>query len=160
MNNRFSACQTIKEAKLLYHQLLKSNHPDLGGSEEETKRIVSEFEDYCRFYMSSAFDDFNENSEFNAKGNSRVFGDILAKACEFNCRIEIIGYWIYAFESYEVRNQLKNLGFFFSKKHKAWIYNGGKKRRVYSRLTTDKIRSIHGSELIREKEEASQIAAH
>ena len=160
MNNRFSDCETIKEAKTLYHKLLKENHPDLGGDEEITKVIVAEFEEYCTFYMNTAFEDFAKERGFEPSGDSHVFAEILAKVMRFNCRIEIIGIWIYAFESYEYRNELAKLGFFLSRKHSAYIYNGKiKRKKSYTKMTTDDVRSTHGSEVMREKEEPVAITA-
>jgi len=158
MANRFRECENMKTAKTLYRDLLKKNHPDVGGSEEVTKEIVAEFEEYCLFYMGDAFDAFAKERGFDANGDPRVFADILAKISKFNIRIEIMGIWIYAFESFDYKDELKDLGFFFSKKHSAWIYNGGPKLRRRSRFTTNDVRKMHGSEVIREKDDVKKLA--
>ena len=118
------------------------------------KAIIAAFEDFCAGAMGAAF------SGSSASGvDVDTFSEILARACELNCRIEIIGYWIWAFDSYDVRSELGALGFRFSRKHRGWYYNGGALRKSYSKLSTDAIRGIHGSELIREKSTDKQITA-
>jgi len=158
--NYFSGCQSIEEAKTLYRELLKANHPDLGGSEEETKKIIASFEVFCRNYMNSAFSDYADSTGNSVHADSDFFGDILAKILSFNIRVEVIGYWIYAFESYEYRNELKELGFWFSGKHKAWVYSGTVKSKYRTRMNLDQIRTHHGYELIKEKEERLSITAN
>jgi len=86
-----------------------------------------------------------------------LFQAMIRKIMDFNVRIEIIGYWIYAFDSYGYRKELKDLGFWFSKKHKAWVFSGGKKLRTSTRLSTDEVRGIHGSEVIRDREAVLSI---
>lgn len=71
--------------------------------------------------------------------------DILKKIIDFDCEIEIIGYWIYCFKSFAVKDALKDLGFWFSSKHRAWVFSGGKKTRFYSKKTLDEIRAEKGS---------------
>jgi hypothetical protein len=93
---------------------------------------------------------------------------VLQKIINFDCEIEIIkrgtfglrprlrlGCWIYCFNSKEVREQLKELGFWFSGKHKAWIYSGRPKRLRAGKETLDEIRAKKGSKKI-EKEEQEE----
>lgn len=67
-------------------------------------------------------------------------------------RIEIIGQWIWCFESYEYKEQLKALDFWFSKSKKAWVYSGSKKKLIKTRNKLADIRKKYGSEIVRNKE--------
>ena len=72
----------------------------------------------------------------------------MKKIIDFDCDIEIIGYWIYCFRSYEIREALKEMGFWFSSKHKAWVFSGGAKTRYCSKKSLDEIRAEKGSQKV------------
>ena len=116
---------------------------------------IDDFEQYAAGFINAAFDDFENVRGYRPSTNSSFFADILAKVCRFNVHVEIIGFWIYAFESYEYRQELAELGFWFSKKHKAWVFSGRKKANIRSKLTTDDVRNAHGYEVIRDRDEDS-----
>jgi len=159
MKNWFEDVKTVDEAKKVYRKLAMEHHPDQGGNEETFKEIYSQFERVLEIFMHSAFNSFEEKRGFEAKGNVNVFADILKKVMEFNVTIEIIGYWIYAFDSYEVKDQLKEMGFWFSKKHRAWVYSGAPKVKRATRMTLSDIRVNRGSQIVKEKEKRQQIAS-
>lgn len=54
--------------------------------------------------------------------------EILEKIKDYNMKIEVIGSWIWCFNSYEYKDQLKELGFWYSGSKKAWVYNGQQKK--------------------------------
>lgn len=83
-----------------------------------------------------------------------TFAETLEKVVDFNMSIEIIGQWIWCFDSYEYREQLKDLGFWYTASKKAWVYNGERKKFVRSHNKIDDLRKKWGSEQIREREEA------
>jgi hypothetical protein len=151
----FDSPLTLDEAKKIYWKAAQVCHPDHSGSEEDFKDLNSQFQAYCRRAMKFAFGEVGD--EKTGTHNAGSFADILAQAMRLNCRIEIIGFWIYAFDSLSVKDQLKDLGFWFSGKHKAWIYSGSVKRRIHTRLSTDDNRSRWGCEVLREKEEATAL---
>jgi hypothetical protein len=80
------------------------------------------------------------------------FQEGLKAIINLDCEIEIIGYWIYRFRSFAVHEKLKKLEFWFSSKHRAWVYSGSKKKQYASRQTLDEIRVEKGSQKV-EKEE-------
>lgn len=85
---------------------------------------------------------------------SDMYADTLNKIIDFNMNIEVIGQWIWCFDSYEYRDRLKGLGFWYSASKKAWVFSGGKKRMVRSHNKMDDIRNKFGSERVKEKDEA------
>jgi hypothetical protein len=154
----FSHCQSVEEAKKLYRELLMRYHPDHAGPEGEavTKEIIARFNAFLNGFMSHSFHAYYEDKEWKPKEEAVYpFQEILQKIIHLDCEIEIIGFWIYCFKSYEVRDTLKELGFWFSSKHTAWVYSGRAKRHVASRESLDEIRARKGSQKI-EKEEQEQ----
>ena len=81
------------------------------------------------------------------------FAETLDKIIDFNMSIEIIGQWIWCLDSYEYKEQLKELGFWYSSSKKAWVFNGRPKRNLKSRNKLNDIRKKWGSEIVKTKEE-------
>jgi hypothetical protein len=150
----FNSCENIEELKAEYRRLVKIHHPDAGGDEKTMKIVNNEFHNAIDNVLCASFSVWKENnSDREFSFDKEVFGDILRKIVEWNITIEIIGYWIYVFNSFEYRNELKEFGFWFSKKHKAWVYSGGKKIRIRTSFTTNDIRNMHGSQIVRSTKE-------
>lgn len=155
-NKYFTTDLSLDEGKSLFRKLVKENHPDIGGSASVTAEIIECFEQFCKWCMAGAFTSAGDTK--TADFSATVFSDMLAEVMKMNCRVELIGFWIYCFDAFEVKDQLKEMGFWFSGKHKAWIYNGGAKVNRRSRFTTDQNRDNWGSQIVREREERVQIA--
>jgi hypothetical protein len=146
------------EAKKVYRELSKENHPDKGGSIEMMQQINIEYERFLKNFIDGRVNDFAADKDYDI--NSEPFSDMLKKVMDFDMDIEIIGFWIYARDcwSVEEKNTLKDLGFWYSKKHKAYVFSGSKKKKIRSKLTTADIRDIHGSTDIKTREEKKAIA--
>jgi hypothetical protein len=147
----FSNCQSVEEAKKRYRELIMKHHPDHAGEEGEdiTKEIIQQFNTFLNGFMSHSFNSYYEDKEWKPKADAVMpFQEVLKKIIDLDCEIEIIGYWIYCFNSKEVREQLKELGFWFSGKHKAWVYSGRPKRLRAGKETLDEIRAKKGSQKI------------
>jgi curved DNA-binding protein CbpA len=156
--NYFGDCQSVEEAKKHYRKLLMQYHPDHAGEEGEavTKEIINQFNNFLNGFMSDSFNAYYSDKDYKpAPAAETPFQEILQKIINLDCEIEIIGYWIYCFKSYEVREQLRELGFWFSSKHKAWVFSGRTKKNVTSRESLDEIRARKGSQKV-EKEEQEQ----
>ena len=157
--NYFEDAKTIEEARTLYKKLSMENHPDRGGETETMQEINNQFDFFLSNFIEIKVNEYNETTDF-ADIDSQPFSDILKKIIHFNIDIEIIGHWIYAFNSFKEKDELSKLGFWFSRKHKAWIYSGTKKIYVRSKNTTSDNRDKWGSESVRNKDEdQKQISA-
>jgi hypothetical protein len=135
-------------------------HPDHAGQEGEavTKEIITQFNAFLNGFMSHSFDSYYADREWKPGPDAVTpFQEVLRQIINLDCEIEIIGFWIYCFKSYEVRETLRELGFWFTSKHKAWVYSGRAKRNISSRETLDEIRARKGSRKI-EKEEQKEKA--
>jgi hypothetical protein len=155
----FKNCKSIEEAKKIYRELSKKNHPDRGGSEESMKVVNLEYEKFLNNFIEDRAKDFSKDKDYDI--NSEPFSDILNKVIHFDVTIEIIGFWIYITDCWtnEMKAQLTQLGFWYSKKHKSFVFSGSKKKKVKSILSTEDIRDIHGSTSIKEKEEREERKA-
>ena len=159
MKNYFGTCTSLNEAKKMYRDLMLKNHPDVGGDDETAKEINNAFDFFCARFMSDSFASYTSDHDFHGNVNINLFSEILAKVCRINCRVEVIGFWVYAFESFGVKDQLKEWGFWWSVKHKAWVYSGMKKRSIRTKYSTDEVRKMHGSEVIRDKDNNQKTVA-
>jgi len=158
----FKDCKSIEEAKKVYRKLLLKNHPDQAGvaGEAATIEIINQFNRFIDCFVSDSFNAYYADKDDKPDMSTVTpFQDVLKKIIDFDCDIEIIGYWIYCFRSYEVREALKEIGFWFSSKHKAWVFSGGAKTRFYSKKTLDEIRADKGSCKVNktEKEQKPEI---
>lgn len=158
MNNYFTDCKTLEEAKTLYRKLSKELHPDLGGNTEEFKKMQSSYEKFVSNFMFTAWAKA-ESENKTGDNNFSKFDYILKKIIDFDMDIEIIGFWIYAKNSYAYKEQLKTLEFWFSNKHKAWIFSGSKKNKRATKLTEDQIKHHYGSTTIKHKIQIKRLSA-
>ena len=151
MKNYFNSCKTVDDARALYRDLMQQHHPDHGGDTETAKDINESLHLWLSAGMRDAFHARHEATGFTyAEADPSYFAEILARIIrlhDIGC-VEVIGTWIYCFNSYAARTDLAGLGLWFSSKHKSWVYSGTTKRRIRSRLTIDEVRALHGSTAI------------
>lgn len=153
----FADCTTIEELKKAYKNLALKNHPDLGGSEKVMQEINDEYHSLLKTFAQNG--KWADNRAFEGYDYSKdLFAEVIQKIISFNMDIEIIGTWIWCFNSYPYKEQLKELGFWFSKSKKAWVYNGEGKKMFRSSSSVQDLRDLHGSAKVREKESIKRIA--
>ena len=139
----FKDCKTIENIKSTYRTLSKLYHPDLNaGNDTAFKELNNQYETAIKNYSYEHFTEFTDS-----------YMIILSKIIKLDITIEIIGTWIYAFNSYEHKDYLKTLGFWFSSKHKAWVYTGKPKRNKYSKYTLLDIENKHGYKKIKTRKD-------
>lgn len=153
MNTYFKNVQTLEELRSQYKALLKKYHPDNGGSEEITKAINAEYEQLFhelknRHATEAATADGTsyDNMKYDFSEDEKL-REILNKIIHFNnITIEIVGCWIWCFNSYAYRKELKELGFKFAGQKKAWYWHSEAfKKKSHKVLTMEDIRSYYGS---------------
>jgi hypothetical protein len=161
--NYFEHCQSVEEAKKWYRELLMRHHPDHAGEAGEavTKEIIRQFNAFLNSFMFHSFNSYYEDKEWKPRADAVTpFQEVLQKIINLDCEIEIIGYWIYCFNSKDVKEQLKELGFWFSGKHKAWVYSGRPKRLRAGKETLDEIRARKGSQKVGKEEKEQEKEKH
>lgn len=135
--NKWKGSDIMNDVRKQYEELLVTFGVELNKQiDEENKSLPAE----------------KQKKHYDA--STDTFADTLEKVINFNMRIEIIGQWIWSFESYEYRDQLKELGFWFSKSKKAWVYSGSPKKHIRSHNKMSDLRAKWGCEVVKEREEA------
>ena len=153
----FYGLDSLQAVKTKYRELAKMYHPDTGGSEAAMKALIAAFEwAAANIYRLAAMQHATETGcDFDDVGITGM-AEILRQVIDLDCRLEIIGTWLYAFEAYSVRAELKGLGFWFSSKHKAWVYNRGAKRKTrFNPLDTNDLRRKHGCQTVAKPKRAA-----
>lgn len=158
MNKYFKDVSTLEELRRQYKDLLKKYHPDNPqGSTEATQEINAEYDRLFKVlknrHESKAADsqeeqtktDFN-NMKYDFTEDQKL-REVLQRIITFDgINIEVCGSWIWAFNSYEYRKELKEIGFKYAPKKKAWYWHSEAFRKKGRKtLSMDDIRSYYGS---------------
>ena len=153
MNKYFANCTTIEDVKSTFKVLAKQLHPDCGGSSEEFKSMMGEYQTTFESLKNVHSD--SEGRTYDTKETSETpeqFANIINKIIFFDgVVIEVIGSWLWlSGNTYPYKDQIKAAGFHYSKSKKAWYYNG-KTEKTYSRgrYTMTKLREKWGSETVK-----------
>ena len=144
--NYFDNCKEINQAKKLFRELCFKLHPDTGGKHQDFIEMNKQFQEFInnfKFY----YDNTGKKSQSQQDFINDMLKDIIQQIIFFdNCKIEIIGSWVWiSGGTYTYKEQLKDLKFWYSRKKQAWYYNGTKtKRKIRGRYTLEQIRNMHG----------------
>lgn len=141
----FKNIQTIEEAKKLYRELAKLNHPDKGGDLAIMQEINNEYDFVCSKILKGEnlnAEDFNE-----AWSNINLFRDKINAIINVpGIQIEIAGSWIWVTgETKFVKELLKEAGFFWASKKLAWFWRPESAAGGRGNLSLDEVRAKYGS---------------
>lgn len=141
----FKDCKTAEEIKNRFKELAKQLHPDCGGDAEQFKAMKAEYDEIIKTGVNFTADD-KENAESMA-----AFADILEKIIHLDgINIEIVGSWLWITgNTYPVRAELKEAGFKFGSKKKAWYFHFGEYHGRKNNNSLDDIRIKYGSQTIK-----------
>src|SRR5687768_6554510 len=118
----FSTCSTIDEVKKLYRQLAKELHPDKGGSVTDMQELNKEYSFACA-KLAKGENKTAEETEATIL-NAEKYRQALEKIVSIDgIIIELVGAWIWVTgNTYAVKAQLKEAGFYFASKKVAWYF--------------------------------------
>ena len=153
----FQNVNSIAELRKQYRELLKRYHPDNpGGSVEITQEINREYD--ALFERLNREDTESQDPHYSTEENQQ-FKEILQKIIPFNIEIEIIGCWIWCFNCYGYKDRLKELGFRWAPKRKAWIWHADPYRRHHSKeIPLEEIREKYGAQKVRKHKAQATLA--
>ncbi len=141
-----SKLHTVAELRAEYKRLLIKHHPDNGGKVSDMQEINAEYDAlYSILSKENAADDthttYEENEQFKA---------ILNEISGFNMTVEIIGTWVWAFDCFQYKDRLKELGFKWAAKKKAWIWHSEPYRRYHKgEIPLSEIKAKYGCQTVR-----------
>lgn len=147
MRKWFKTAKTIEELRKEYRRLLKLYHPDNpNGDAEITKEIMKE---YDLVFSILSKEEQADHQSYTQEENEQ-FKAIMNAIIGFNITIEVIGSWIWCFDCYPYKDRLKELGFTWCSKKKAWTWHSGEYRRHHGKeVPLSHIREKYGSQKVR-----------
>ena len=146
MKKWFKDVTTIEELRKRYRELLKMYHPDNeNGSVEITQEINAEYD----LVFSILSEKEHADGQSYPQEENEQFKAIMKAIIGYNITIEIIGSWIWCFDCYQYKDQLKTLGFTWCSKKKAWVWHNGQYRRHHKReIPLNDIRDKYGRQTV------------
>lgn len=158
----FRNINTLEELRKVYKELLKIHHPDNGGNVAEMQEINAEYDKMFKVLKdrhtsksSNNTTDFNEfkNKQYDFS-EDKALREMLEKIIAFSgITIEVVGNWIWCFNSYEFRKELKELGFKYASSKRAWYWHSEAFRKKGRKaLSMDDIRNYYGSTEVKTEE--------
>ena len=150
----FKNCTTKEECKKMYKKLAFKHHPDRGGDTDTMKEINNEFDWIMKNgIFKSAKKDAKKDYDFSTS----QFKDIIEQLIKFdNIIIDIVGCFIWVSgNTYPVKEELKALGFRYSKNKKSWYIAPAEymqNRKSYKRqYSMEEIKNKYGCTTINSK---------
>lgn len=139
----FEDVTNVEKLRKRYRELLKKFHPDNeSGSVETTQEINAE---YDRLFAILSKEKQSDGQSYTYEENEQ-FKAILNEIIEFNMTVEIIGSWIWCFDCYSYKDQLKALGFTWCRKKKSWVWHDGEYHRHHEKeIPLNDVRAKYGS---------------
>lgn len=144
-----SKLHTVAELRTAYKELLKIHHPDNGGNVSDMQEINSEYDTlYSILSQKESADGESCTEQENAA--DEAFRAILNEIAGFNMTVEVIGNWLWCFDCFQYKDRLKELGFKWAAKKRAWIWHSEPYHRHHKgEIPLDKIKERYGCKTVR-----------
>ena len=157
----FNNVSDLSELRKQYKELLKIHHPDNGGNVADMQEINAEYDNLFKM-LKDKHNSNATNSDKTSYDNMKYdfaedekLREMLNKVIAFHgITLEICGNWLWAFDSYNYRKELKELGFRYARNKKAWYWHSEAfHKKSHKSLSMDDIRSYYGSTEVRGQRE-------
>jgi hypothetical protein len=142
----------MDELRGQFKRLLLKNHPDNGGNVSYMQEINAEY-DLLFDRIKTKNKPEGQSYTYDENEENMAFKDVLNVIIRYRMEIEIIGSWVWCFECYAYKEKLKELGFKYAPKKKAWTWHFGNYKRYHKAITSlEDIRMKYGSQMVSHKE--------
>ena len=155
----FRDCKTAEELKKAYREWAKKLHPDLGGNAEEFKAMQNEYEKLWErlknVHQNAKGETYTKTSDTTTETPQEFINIINTLIRLRGIEVEICGSWIWVSGDTRTHKEiLKQLGFKWAHKKKAWYYHKDKfRKKSHEELTMDEIRDMFGSKRYEQEQE-------
>lgn len=144
--------QSLAELKKIYKKYVMILHPDLNPGKDTTAEMQELNNVYEKIFASLKDSELGKQAKDREKFNfdevPKDFINLMYKLIKFkNIDIDIIGNWIWiSGDTYKIKEELKSLGFNWSKKRRKWYYSGSSQSLHYkqSNKSYEEIKSVYG----------------
>lgn len=148
--------QTLEQLKKEYRNWAMKLHPDCGGIDQDMQTLNNEYEQL--FEVMQIRERYQKpNAKEATEETAKTYPNIINKLVHMEgLEIEIIGYWIWiGGNSYPYREDLKEIGFRWSKGRKKWYYStiGLDSKGYYKKEKFNTLRNRYGSQKIETQEQ-------
>lgn len=149
----FKNVNTLQDLRKQYKKLLIIHHPDNGGNVAQMQEINAEYDKLFKALKDRHDNKATDNDKTSYENMKYDFTEdiklreMLNKIIGFHgITIEICGNWIWCFDSYGYRKELKELGFRYAHNKKAWYYHTEAfRKKSHKKLSMNDIRTYFGS---------------
>ena len=153
MKQYFNNPTDLQELRKQYKELLKCYHPDNGGDVADMQEINVEYEKLFKILKDRHEQTTDSNQSEYSKNmydweNDIALREVLQKIINLaDITIEVCGSWLWMFgNTYQHKELLKEIGFKYAGKKKAWYYHTEAFRKKGRKsLSMDDIRNYYGS---------------
>jgi len=137
----------INELKKVYKKLAKKYHPDIGGNEEDFKKL------------NSSYQNLLSKNQFDFKIDIEI-ENVISEVLHFDLLIEIVGSWIWiSGDTKPHKEELKKANFKWHSKRKKWYWtNQEKGRATHSKEDFETIKNKYGSTVVKSNQKYKLIA--
>lgn len=154
----FTSMHTVEQIKAEYRRLAKIHHPDIGGSEEEFKRLNNEYHDALKRC------DGQKDGEHTYRYNEGTEQELMDKIYDLlnlpGLEISLIGLWIWVSgDTKRHKEALKAMGLSWHSKRVCWYYKPqGWKRTRSSQASLEELAKKYGYRGFEAKESDVAVA--
>ena len=157
----FTNCHSLDELKAEYRRLIKIHHPDCGGDTETMKQVNNDYKE--RFEQLKKHHNETSDAEHQTTETAAEFMEIIEKLMHMEgIEAELCGSWIWCRgNTYEYKDQLKAMGFNWSKAKRSWYWRHPEEtsRRYRGKSTMEQIREKYGSQIYKSNYQDARLGA-